>query len=78
MPLSENQDERLRTYLSETPKTCPNCGGTDWEGKEISLTAAEVTISGKVEPGINYVEVVCRGCEHSDAVDCTEAGISDF
>jgi predicted nucleic-acid-binding Zn-ribbon protein len=78
MPLSENQNKRLRTFLSENPKTCANCGGTDWEGKEIAPTAAEVTISGEVKPSIDYVEVVCSACEHSAAVDCIEAGISDL
>ena len=78
MLLSEDQRRALSDYLSRNPLTCAGCGKDAWEFGEIGFPIAEVYVEPrKIEPSQPYVELTCKSCGHSEAVDCTKAGIPD-
>lgn len=79
MPISEAQRQAAEDYLSRNPKTCGNCGGTDWEFGEIDVYAADASVTPQpIKPGgLTYLRVTCRSCGEEDAIDCAEAGIPD-
>jgi predicted nucleic-acid-binding Zn-ribbon protein len=79
MGLSDLQRKQLGDYLLSHAKSCSKCGRTDWEFGNIQLPAAEIDFGNKkVEPSRLFVDITCRSCGSSEAIDCVDADISEL
>lgn len=77
MNLSEGQRKQLGNYLSNQNKIC-KCGSNDWEFGETQLPIAGIDLGNrKIDPSRMFVDITCRSCGDSEAIDCERAGISE-
>jgi predicted nucleic-acid-binding Zn-ribbon protein len=78
MGLSEQQRKQLGNYLSTQSKSCSKCGSNDWKFGEIQLPIPDIDFGNrKIEPSRLFVDITCRSCGDSEAIDCEHAGISE-
>lgn len=72
--LTEPQETAIERYLAETPKTCSECGGGEWELVGIAFPGGGPYFDGDVvlisKP---CVELECVGCRHSTLVSFEQA-----